>query len=65
MTEIKTLARFFRDYKAEHPKSDLTERQLRVACSNGTLKYARSGRLLLISEKAFEEWATGEGDNEL
>ena len=65
MTEIKTLARFFRDYKAEHPGSDLTERQLRVACANGTLKCARAGRLFLISDVAFEKWARGESGNEL
>lgn len=63
MTEVKTLAKFFRDYKAEHPDSDLTERQLRIACANGTLKCARSGRLFLISEAQFEKWAGGESDD--
>ena len=59
---VKTLARFFRDYAREHPESDLTERQLRVACANGTLKCARSGRLYLISEEAFERWIDGGRD---
>lgn len=63
MTEVKTLARFYRDYKAEHPDSDLTERQLRIACTTGTLKCARSGRLFLISETQFEKWAGGESDD--
>lgn len=63
MTEVKTLAKFFRDYKAEHPDSDLTERQLRIACTTGTLKCARSGRLFLISETQFEKWAGGESDD--
>lgn len=63
MTEVKTLARFYRDYKAEHPDSDLTERQLRIACANGTLRCARAGRLFLISEAQFEKWLNG-GNND-
>lgn len=63
MIEAKTVARFYRDYKREHPDSDLTERAIRIACANGSLKCARAGRLILITEKQFEAWLNG-GNND-
>ena len=61
---IKTISKFYRDYKQEHPDTDLTERQLRIAVSSGNLKCARSGRLFLISKKNFEQWVNGGSDHE-
>lgn len=57
---VKTIKQFYRDYKKNHPDTDLTERQLRVAAKNGDLRCARSGRLFLVTEEAFRRWIFGE-----
>lgn len=60
MSNVKTLKKFFEDYKRANPNSSLTERQLRVAAKNGDLRCARSGRLFLVTEEAFRRWISGE-----
>ncbi|MCI2061904.1 MAG: helix-turn-helix domain-containing protein [Eubacteriaceae bacterium] len=49
-------------YKSVCPASDLTERVVRSAIKEGSLKHVKVGSRILISTQAFLTWINGECD---